>query len=268
MKASAHTDLAAAVDLLDVAVHGTQEVLLGGEVLRAPLHHGSRDEERRRDHRHGDQAHPDADREQHRQHADEREGGRDDHVEVLAEQRVHGVHVVRDDGEDLAVRAGVVVAELHPVHLRVDVAPEVPHDVRGDPRQELVGAAAEGEGEHVERQHGRGKPADGGDLPERQVLAEGRDPDAGRVDRAVGELPDGPQAVLHAGVEDRGDVAEELRRQDREERPDEPRRDGDGERPPVGAEVGEEPLKRARVHLRPPFLRAGSPRSRGRACRT
>ena len=71
------------------------------------------------------------------------------------------VHIVCDDAENIAVGVGVVIVQLQPVHLPVDVAPELLHHMGGDPGH--AEALEEGEqlGDQVQG-HQRGQQPENG----------------------------------------------------------------------------------------------------------
>ena len=121
------------VHLLHISVQSAQQILLLPVVCFAGLHHPCRAQQGQGDHDHRDDSQCGADGQHHHQHA---HGGGDlghHRGEVLADGIVDGVHIVGNDAENIAVGVGVVIIQLQPVHLPVDVAPELLHHMGGDP---------------------------------------------------------------------------------------------------------------------------------------
>ena len=183
------------VHLLHIAVERPQQLLLLSVVFFAGLHHPCRAQQGQGDHDHRDDSQCGADGQHHHQHT---HGGGDlghHRGEVLADGIVDGVHIIGDDAENIAVGVGVVIVQLQPVHLPVDVAPELLHHMGGDPGH--AEALEEGEqlGDQVQG-HQRGQQPENG-IPVKDSIG-----DAG--EQRGGHPPDEEGGQDHEGRADHG----------------------------------------------------------------
>ena len=149
--------------LLDVAVHGSQVLLLPGVV---PSRHGTEPrchEQHHRRHRDGEERERDVQNDHAEKGHDQCRQGVQELRQDLVHELAQGVDVVRVDGHDVPVGVGIEIADGQGLHMAEQVDPNPSHGALADVDHQAVVHPRE---EHAEERNERELQQRGGQRPE------------------------------------------------------------------------------------------------------
>lgn len=125
-------DLLTVIHFFYISVQCSEKLLLLPVIFFAGLHDAGSTQQGERYHDDRDESQGRTDSEHHGENAYGCDDLCDDRRQVLAQSIMQSIDIICDDAEDIAVRMGVVIVELEPVHFCIDVGTQPFHNVSGE----------------------------------------------------------------------------------------------------------------------------------------